>query len=561
MSTVPTTSTTPQTTPRSGGQAVVESLLRLGITSGFGIPSIHNIAIYDALRKAPNFQHWIVRHEQAAAFAADAFFRASGNVAAVFASTGPGNLFTLVPFLESLQTNTPVLLIGTNVATPLLDKACNALHETPRQLDIFAPLTRFAARITNQEEIPATMAAAAEVLYGPAPGPVFIEIPHDLLLATVSAESPTISRKAVDTGTESKTAELARLIEARQRPVVLIGSGVKPEAAAGVRRVIEILQAPFVTTTTGKGVIADDHPLSMGSISRLGAAQELLATGDLLISFGARLTEFDTGRFGLKLPAAHIKIAEDPAYFAGIFPATAQLLGNIGHTATELTRRLKQRKIWWNAAVSRSQEKAQLEALNAEGYAALGLLRPALSRNDIVVNDQSILNYWASAFFSVLEPRSFIYPSGSGTLGYGLPAAIGAACAVRRHQQARKVICIAGDGGFQYTSHELATLAQYDLPVKVLLVNDNKYGIIGFLQRSLFGKEHEVELKNPDFCRLAEAYGIHADRASDLQGLSEKIGPWLDAPGPALLEWQTELKAPWEVGAIQRPAMPPPKTT
>ncbi len=211
--------------------------------------------------------------------------------------------------------------------------------------------------------------------------------------------------------------------------------------------------------------------------------------------------------------------------------------------------------------MSRSQEKAQLEALNAEGYAALGLLRPALSRNDIVVNDQSILNYWASAFFSVLEPRSFIYPSGSGTLGYGLPAAIGAACAVRRHQQARKVVCIAGDGGFQYTSHELATLAQYDLPVKVLLVNDNKYGIIGFLQRSLFGKEHEVELKNPDFCRLAEAYGIHADRASDLQGLSEKIGPWLDAPGPALLEWQTELKAPWEVGAIQRPAMPPPKTT
>src|SRR5258707_5381706 len=213
MSTVPTTSTTPQTTPRSGGQAVVESLLRLGITSGFGIPSIHNIAIYDALRKAPNFQHWIVRHEQAAAFAADALFRASGHVAAVFASTGPGNLFTLVPFLESLQTNTPVLLIGTNVATPLLDKACNALHETPRQLDIFAPLTRFVARITNPEEIPATMAAAAEVLYGPAPGPVFIEIPHDLLLAMVSVELPTISSKYVVTGTDPKIGSWARLIE------------------------------------------------------------------------------------------------------------------------------------------------------------------------------------------------------------------------------------------------------------------------------------------------------------------------------------------------------------
>ena len=561
MSTTPTTSTTPQTTPRSGATAVVESLLRLGITSGFGIPSIHNIAIYDALRKAPKFQHWIVRHEQAAAFAADAFFRASGKVAAVFASTGPGNLFTVVPFLESLQTNTPVLLIGTNVATPLLDKACNALHETPGQLDIFTPLTRFAARITNPEEIPATVAAAAEVLYGPAPGPVFIEIPHDLLLAPVSTDLPTMSRKAGDASADAKIADVVQQIEARQRPVVLIGSGVKPEAAAGVRRFIETVQAPFVTTTTGKGVIADDHALSMGSISRLGAAQELLAQGDLLISFGARLTEFDTGRFGLKLPAAHIKIAEDPAYFAGIFPATAQLAGSTGHIATELAKRVKQRKIWWNAAVARTQEKSQLETLNADGYAALALLRSVLSRNDIVANDQSILNYWASAFFSVLEPRSFIYPSGSGTLGYGLPAAIGAACAVRRNQQTRRVICIAGDGGFQYTSHELATLAQYDLPVKILLVNDNKYGIIGFLQRSLFGTEHEVELKNPDFCRLAEAYGIRADRARDLQSLSEKIGPWLDSPGPALLEWQTELKAPWEVGAIQRPAMPPLRTT
>src|SRR5258708_1229556 len=341
MFTVPTTSTTPQTTPRSGGQAVVESLLRRGSASVFGIPSIHNIGIYDALRKAPKFQHWIVRHEQAAAFAADAFFRASGKVAAVFASTGPGNLFTVVPFLESLQTNTPVLLIGTNVATPVLDKACNALHETPRQLDIFAPLTRFAARITNPQEIPATFAAAAEVLYGPAPGPVFIEIPHDLLLAHVSAElRSTPGRKAVGPSSESKIVELVHRIDVHQRPVVLLGSGVKADAAVAVRRLIEILQAPFVTTTTGKGVIADDHPLSMGSISRLGSAQELLAKGDLLISFGARLTEFDTGRFGLKLPGAHIKIAEDEAYFAGIFPATAQLAGSTGHTATELARRV-----------------------------------------------------------------------------------------------------------------------------------------------------------------------------------------------------------------------------
>jgi acetolactate synthase-1/2/3 large subunit len=177
-----------------------------------------------------------------------------------------------------------------------------------------------------------------------------------------------------------------------------------------------------------------------------------------------------------------------------------------------------------------------------------------MRRDDILVNDQSILNYWASAFFPVFEPGSFLYPLGSGTLGYGLPAAVGAACAIKHVGQSRRVICIAGDGGFQYTHHELATLAQHGLPVKILLVNDEAYGIIGFLQRSMFGQTHEVALKNPDFCRLAEAYGIRAERVTSLDRLCQRLPDWLESPGPALLEWRTQLKAPWESGAIPRPA-------
>jgi acetolactate synthase-1/2/3 large subunit len=153
----------------------------------------------------------------------------------------------------------------------------------------------------------------------------------------------------------------------------------------------------------------------------------------------------------------------------------------------------------------------------------------------------------------VLEPGTFLYPSGSGTLGYGLPAAIGAACAVKRSGESRKIVCIAGDGGFQYTQHELATLAQYELPVKILLVNDDSYGVIAFLQRSMFGQTHEVALKNPDFCRVAQAYGIRAERITSIAGLAQRIPEWLSAPGPALLEWHTQLKAPWEAGAIPRP--------
>jgi acetolactate synthase-1/2/3 large subunit len=127
---------------------------------------------------------------------------------------------------------------------------------------------------------------------------------------------------------------------------------------------------------------------------------------------------------------------------------------------------------------------------------------------------------------------------------------------MQRSGQQRKIVCVAGDGGFQYTQHELATLAQYDLPVKVLLINDQAYGIIGFLQRTMFGETHEVTLKNPDFCRVAEAYGIRSEHVTSMEQLRKRLPDWLDAPGPALLEWRVALKAPWEVGAIPRPNMP-----
>ncbi|HJY86373.1 MAG TPA: thiamine pyrophosphate-binding protein [Candidatus Acidoferrales bacterium] len=535
----------------TGAQAIVEALLRYGITAGFGIPSIHNITIYEALRQEPNFQHWVVRHEQAAAFAADGFARRSGRPAAVFASTGPGNLFTLVPLLESFQTDTPVLVVGTNVASPLLDKPCNALHETPRQLDLFQPLTRLALRVTSPDAIPEAIARAVEVLHGPTPGPAFVEIPHDFLSAPVAADFPNGPRATAAEPLEEEIAQAAAHIAQSQRPTILIGSGaLRDDAASSVRRLAETLQAPVLTTTAGKGLIPDDHPLAMGCIARLGAAQDLLLASDLLISFGARFTEFDTGQFRLQLPARHLQADESGSRIGRRFPVAAELVGNLNAIAQGLLARVTPRASWWDAAKARDRERQRLSALGADGYAALIRVREALDRGDVVVHDQSILNYWAAAFFPVFEPRTFLYPSGSGTLGYGLPAAIGAACAAQRYGLPGRVVCVTGDGGFQYTSHELATLGQHRLPVKILLVNDSAYGVIGYLQRLRFSHTHEVSLKNPDFCRLAEAFGIWAKRVADCDGLGRALPGWLGASGAALLELSIALKAPWEIGAI-----------
>jgi acetolactate synthase-1/2/3 large subunit len=551
MTAAPDTATKASVT--SGAQAVIDALLGSGITCGFGIPSIHNIPLYEGLRQCPDFHHWVVRHEQAAGFAADGFFRAGGGIAAVFASTGPGNLFTLVPMLESLQSGIPVLVIGTNIASSLLSKTGGALHETPGQIDVFKPLTRLAHRVTSANEIPEAIAAAVDTLRGTTPGPVFIEIPHDLFHAPVSASFST--SRPPQAAARPGSQELARarqLIEQSQRPAFLFGARACDDVRALVR-FAESLQAPILTTTSGKGNVPEDHPLAFGCISRLGAGQEVLAQSDLLVSFGARLTEFDTGRFGLRLPAQHVRVVEDASYAGERFPATIQLTGEIGAVAELLADQQPARTAWCDLATAKSNERERLEALKSDAYGAVMLLRSALGRDDLLVNDQSILNYWASAFFPVFEPRTFLYPLGSGTLGYGLPAAIGAACALKRVGKQRKIVCIAGDGGFQYTQHELATLAQYGLPVKILLVNDEAYGVIGFLQRSQFGQTHEVALTNPDFCRVAEAYGIRAERVTNLERLQQRLPDWLESPGPALLEWRTEIKTPWESGAILRP--------
>ncbi len=222
--------TTPNLSPMTGAQAVVTALVRHGITAGFGIPSIHNIAVYEALRQTPEFHHWVVRHEQAAGYAADGFYRRSGQIAAIFASTGPGNLFTLVPLLESLQNNIPVLLIGTNIASSMLGKTGGALHETPDQLEIIRPLTRFARRVTSPDTLVETITEAVAVLRGPLPGPAFIEIPHDLFLATVSAD---LSKTAARNSMSHQALPAQEIEDARQQiagsrtPTILVGAGIQ----------------------------------------------------------------------------------------------------------------------------------------------------------------------------------------------------------------------------------------------------------------------------------------------------------------------------------------------
>src|SRR5581483_7820050 len=284
-----------------------------------------------------------------------------------------------------------------------LGKSCGALHETPQQLEIIRPLTRFAERVASPDAIADIIAQAAS-----AGGPAFVEIPTDLLIAPVNDAATTAGKRLEPSSgaPAEQIVQAAAQIAECKKPVIIAGSSaLAGDIPKSVQGLAETLNAPVLTTTSGKGAIADDHPLAMGCISRLGIVQQLLLESDLLISVGAKFTEFDTGRFTLKLPQQHIQVDHHQHHAGSLFPPTLKLLGDIDSLVKKLAAAAKPRVSWFDVATAREQEKIRIKGLNQESYTALMLLRRAMSRDDVLVNDQSILNYWASAFFPVLEPR------------------------------------------------------------------------------------------------------------------------------------------------------------
>jgi acetolactate synthase-1/2/3 large subunit len=234
----------------------------------------------------------------------------------------------------------------------VLDKTCAALHETPHQLEIIRPLTRFATRITAPEMIPAAIAAAAD-----AGGPAFIEIPHDLLQAPLPpGTAPAGSAKPPLNAAEAEIKQALAMIQKARKPAIVVGSSVAShDAVAPVLQLAEALQAPVLTTTSGKGVIPDDHPLAMGCLSRLGAVVDVMKESDLLIGIGARLTEFDSSRFSLKLPPDYLQIDDDPAARSDFFVPGLRIIGDIAATARAIMDSTGRRQPWWDSASARKQ--------------------------------------------------------------------------------------------------------------------------------------------------------------------------------------------------------------
>lgn len=521
---------------RNGGDLVVETLAALGATTVFGLPGQHALGMFDALRRS-SLRYIGLRVENNAGFAADAYGRITGEAAPLLLSTGPGALTSLAALQEAAAASAPVLAISSQIPTAGLGGGRHGyLHELPDQAASFRGVVKSVHIVRTQSQIPSAIEAAWKSALTVPHGPVWVEIPQDVLLAQ--------ARIPVVTGGDAfpdelpprpeLTAVAAHLLSHAVRPAIIAGGGVvRSDASGKLRRLAEVLQAPVVTTPGGKGAFPWTHPLSLRSWIEDRHTTDFLEDADVLLVVGSGLGELSSNYHTFKPRGTVVQIEADLGKLESNHPALGihadarlalqALLETVEErhddTAPDRVRNL----------LARVAERIASQELTLE-QDLLASIRRALPADSPSFWDMTILAYWAWSAFDAKGPNTMHSAQGAGGLGYGFPAALGAAAA----DPTRPVLAVSGDGGALYSIAELATAKQYALPVTWLIVDDGGYGILREYMTDAFGEATATELTRPDYVALAESFGVPGVRTS-AETLQADLAKALSAPGPSVV--------------------------
>ncbi|MFJ3227042.1 thiamine pyrophosphate-binding protein [Streptomyces sp. NPDC086783] len=521
---------------RNGGDLVVETLAGLGATTVFGLPGQHALGMFDALRRSP-LRYVGLRVENNAGFAADAYGRITGEAAPLLLSTGPGALTSLAALQEAAAASAPVLAISSQVPTAGLGGGRHGyLHELPDQQASFRGVVKSVHTVRTQSQIPSAIAAAWESALTAPHGPVWVEIPQDVLLA--EARLPVVT--AMDATPEDVvprpelTALAADLLSRAKRPAIIAGGGVvRADASGKLRALAEKLDAPVVTTFGGKGAFPWTHPLSLQSWLEDRHTTDFLEDADVLLVVGSGLGELSSNYHTFKPRGRVIQIEADLGKLEANHPALgihadARLaLQALLETVTPRSDEEAPERV--REVLARVADRIAAQELTLE-QDVLASVRRALPASAPSFWDMTILAYWAWSAFDAEGPNLMHSAQGAGGLGYGFPAALGAAVA----DPTRPVLAVSGDGGALYSIAELATAKQYGLDVTWLIVDDGGYGILREYMTDTFGEATATELARPDYVALAESFGVPGVRTTP-EALEADLAKALGTPGPSVV--------------------------
>jgi acetolactate synthase-1/2/3 large subunit len=524
------------------GDLVAEFLARIGVTTCFGIVSVHNIPMLDGIGRRNAIRYVMARGEMGGAHMADAYARVSGHLGVVFSSTGPGAANAVPGLAEASFAGSPVLHITGQTATRHLDRDMGTVHDLPGQTAMLAAVCKAAFRVRAAEEALGVLTRAAALALTPPMGPVSVEIPIDIQRTAIPRPA------ALDTLTlplppplppdPAALEEAAEILARARRPMLWLGNGAKGARAEAMR----LMELGFgaVSSWNGRGIVPEDHPMTLGGMHGNGSprVQEFYRGVDAMLVVGSRLRGHETADFTLKLPSTLIQVDVNPAAQGRTYPCAAFVCGDAALTMAALAGRLRGRmrvEPGFAAEFQEMRRRAVAEYRETLGpYAEFPeRLRAALPRDALWVRDVTISNSsWGNRIFPVYGPRDAVHPV-SAAIGPGLPMGIGAAIAGR----GRKAVAMVGDGGFALNQTELWTAVQERAELVVMVMNDRGYGVIKHIQGALQdGRFFYGDLLGPDFQKLAAVAGLPAFRVARTEELGPTVAQAVATPGPSLVE-------------------------
>ena len=532
----------------NGAQAVLESLKREGVDVVFGYPGGAVLTLYDAVYKA-NFRHILTRHEQGAVHAADGYARATGKVGVVFATSGPGATNLITGIATACTDSVPLVCITGQVANPYIGK--DSFQEADI-VGITTPITKHNYLVKNAQELPRVLKEAFFIARTGRPGPVVIDIAKDVFDTEIDYEYPDkVELRGYSGVYEENAAEItaaATAISAATKPLIFVGGGVNSsDTAEYVRQIVTLLGAPSTSTLLGLGVIAADTPGFLGFAGMHGsyAANMCIQECDLLLCVGMRFSDRVTGKISEFAPNAKIVHMElDLAEVNKNIAADYRVMGDLRRTLPLLADKLKQmgqdfaeRNAPW------LKHATDMAAAHPFGYtekdnaikpeALIAKVSEIMGRDAIAVTDVGQHQMWAAQFFKTYHPRHFLTSGGQGTMGFGLPAAMGAKIACPD----KEIVLFTGDGSIMMNCQEFATIADNDIDVKVIIVHNSILGMVGQWQRLFYNHHYSQSELNgkTDFVKLAEAMGVKGYRLTTKDELP-RLAEILHAPGAAVID-------------------------
>jgi len=538
----------------TGSKILLECLLQEDVDTIFGYPGGTVINIYDDLMDSP-IKHILTRHEQAAVHAADGYARATGKVGVAIATSGPGATNTITGIATAYMDSIPMVVITGQVPTPLIG---NDAFQEADVIGLTRPITKHSYLVRDIKELAMTVKKAFYIARTGRPGPVVIDLPKDVQIAAAKFEYPESVElrgyKPTFSGNMRMIDKAAKMILSAKKPVLYVGGGASlTDAHSELLELAERLQAPVTTTLMGMASFPTQHELSLGMLGMHGTyyANMAVTNSDLLIALGARFDDRVTGKIATFAPQAKvIHVDIDPTSIKKNVRVDLPIVGDLRDVLRKLNKQLAERQdeveLMHDALKSWHDEIAGWRKDHPMTYKAskteikpqfvVEKLRELSSDDAIVTTEVGQHQMWTAQFFHFTQPRTFLSSGGLGTMGYGLPAALGAQAAFPD----RQVIDISGDGSFQMNSQELATLVQYRLPVKIVILNNNFLGMVRQWQQLFFDKRYsQTCMELPiDFVKLAEAYGATGLRATKPDQVEDVIRQAFDTPGPVIMEFK-----------------------